>query len=314
MDIKETISNFVANAKLDQALEEFIKWADENNKDLNNQLLLTKGRLNALKRQENLGLIGFSEAARDRAQIANTIMEMTSQIEESSPNNSDSSSPLSTSRGNTSSNSGNIITTNDTILFLASNPVDTSELDLNEEFVKIHSKLQNSKYKLNSAWAVTADSLQDALLNYEPRILHFSGHGSGSGGSAGGAGTRAIGRVTKNAAGIYVKNEENGTKQMISGKALAGLFKVCRKIFNLEVVLLNACHSKEQAEAIFAAGVPFVIGMNTAVYDETAIEFAASFYRGMSKRGNVEIAFELAVASIELNDLKGIDTPVLYKK
>jgi CHAT domain/Effector-associated domain 11 len=314
MDIKQTVSNLVSNAKLDQALEEFIKWAGENNKDLNNQLLLTKGRLNGLKRQENLGLIGFSEAARDRAQIANAILEMTSQIDESSPNSSDSSSPPSTSKGSTTANSGNTITTNDTILFLASNPVDTSELDLNEEFVKIHTKLQNSKYKLNSAWAVTADSLQDAILNYEPRILHFSGHGSGSGGSAGGAGTRAIGRVTKSPAGIYVKNEDTGTKQMISGNALAGLFKVCRKIFNLEVVLLNACHSKEQAQAIFGAGIPYVIGMNTAVYDETAIEFAASFYRGLAKRGNVEIAFELAVASIALNDLKGVDTPVLYKK
>jgi hypothetical protein len=309
MDIKETVSNFVANAKLDQALEEFIKWAGENNKDLNNQLLLTKGRLNGLKRQENLGLIGFSEAARDRAQIANAILEMTNEIGTTSSTPTPPPTPSSkvtTTPSTIQSPSNN---SNSNILFLASNPVDTSKLDLEREFAKIHSKLQDTHYELKSAWAVTSDSLQDSILTYEPRIIHFSGHGTGSGAS----GQRAIQRAPTKQAGICLQNE-TGQSQLVSGDALASLFEVCLSIFNLEVVLLNACHSEEQAKAIFASGVPYVIGMNTAVYDESAIEFATGFYRGLAKTGKVDIAFKLAVSAIKLKGLKGVSTPVIYKK
>ncbi len=60
------------------------------------------------------------------------------------------------------------------------------------------------------------------------------------------------------------------------------LFKICIKRFPIDVVLLNACHSETQAAAISMAGVKYVIGMNRAVKDTTAIEFSAGFYRGMA--------------------------------
>ncbi len=309
MEIKNTIINLVANAKLDQALDEFIKWASVSDKDLNNQLILIKGQLNSLKRQENLGMMSFSDAARDRARIANSVLEMSNQIGANIP------PPQPTETKNTNTNTHSkppqeiAITTKNNILFLASNPVDTSELDLKMEFSKIHSKLQDSIYGLKAAWAVTPDSLQDAMLTYEPRIIHFSGHGSGSGES----GQRAMQRPESEPAGIYLQTEK-GTSQLVSGDALASLFEVCASIFNLEVVLLNACHSEEQAKAIFAAGIPYVIGMNTAVYDDSAIEFATGFYRGLAKTGKVDIAFKLAVAAIKMKGLKGISTPVIYKK
>ena len=45
-------------------------------------------------------------------------------------------------------------------------------------------------------------------------------------------------------------------------------------------MILNACYSKKQAEAITQV-IDCAIGMNDAIGDEAAITFAASFYRAI---------------------------------
>ena len=70
-----------------------------------------------------------------------------------------------------------------TILFLAANPKGTPQLRLDEEVKKIEQGLERAKkrdqFRLVMKWAVTGDDLRRALLDYEPEIVHFAGHGSG---------------------------------------------------------------------------------------------------------------------------------------
>src|SRR5271166_387760 len=72
-----------------------------------------------------------------------------------------------------------------TILILAANPKGTERLRLDEEVKKIEQGLERSKrrdqFKLVVKWAVTDDDLRRAMLDNEPEIVHFSGHGLGSG-------------------------------------------------------------------------------------------------------------------------------------
>lgn len=215
---------------------------------------------------------------------------------------------IQTQGGNAGKKSNNII------LFLAANPSDTTELDLEKEFVKVANKLQDAPYQVKSNWASTADALQDSLLKYKPRFVHFSGHGEGKA-TAGARGALGGEKKSINASpsGIYLQNA-NGESQLVRGEALAHLFKTCLKIFKIEVVILNACYSEAQAKKIFEAGIPYVVGMNRAVNDDTAIEFANGFYRGIANKADVSIAFELAVGSIMLQGLEGDNIPVLYKK
>lgn len=71
------------------------------------------------------------------------------------------------------------------ILFLASNPTDTSRLRLDNEFNNIDEMLQMTRYKdqfeLISRRGISTSKIQQLFLRFEPQIVHFSGHGNSNG-------------------------------------------------------------------------------------------------------------------------------------
>ena len=146
-----------------------------------------------------------------------------------------------------------------TILILAANPTNTSRLRLDEEVREIHTALQRAKnrflFEIVTRWATRVEDLHRALLEYQPTIVHFCGHGDGNNGLA---------------------LEDNfGQLQLVSTQALARLFGLFQD--TISCVLLNACYSKDQAEAIHQH-IDYVVGMNRAIGDVAAIKFATGFY------------------------------------
>ncbi|NEO85367.1 MAG: TIR domain-containing protein [Spirulina sp. SIO3F2] len=180
------------------------------------------------------------------------------------------------------------------ILFLAANPQNTGRLQLDKEAQGVKSSLQLAKhrdrFKIIAEWAVGADELRRALLEHEPHIVHFSGHGEGQDG--------------------LVLDDGQGKKKRVTSKALARLFK---QFPGIECVLLNACYSDIQAQAI-VSHVPYVIGMNQAIGDEAAIKFAMGFYDGLGYGRSYPAAFEFGLSAIDLEDLPETATPVLNQK
>jgi hypothetical protein len=70
----------------------------------------------------------------------------------------------------------------------------------------------------------------------------------------------------------------------------------------LQCVVLNACYAERQAEAI-SKYVPCVIGMSSAISDEAAIIFAASFYLKLyhwTMGTSINDAFELDCSELPL--------------
>ena len=76
-------------------------------------------------------------------------------------------------------------------------------------------------------------------------------------------------------------------------------------------MVLNACYSEVQAEAI-SQHINHVIGMNRAIGDKAAINFAVAFYDALAAGEDVEFAFELGCS--QLIGLKENQTPVLKTK
>jgi hypothetical protein len=66
-------------------------------------------------------------------------------------------------------------------LFLASDPFDTHALTFDEEVRAITAQIRLAECRdtleLFSAWAVRPDHLQQLLLQHQPSVVHFSGHG-----------------------------------------------------------------------------------------------------------------------------------------
>jgi hypothetical protein len=168
------------------------------------------------------------------------------------------------------------------ILFLAANPQGTSRLRLDEEVNKIDESLQRSRlrdgFELVSKWAVDADALRRALLEEQPDIVHFSGHGEG-------------------AAGLVLEGEGDQPRPA-TAEALAGLFRIVQKIKPVQCVLFNACYAEEQAKAV-VHHVDYVIGMKQAVRDDAAISFATAFYDGLGFGLGIEDAFDLGQNPIQ---------------
>jgi len=182
-----------------------------------------------------------------------------------------------------------------TILFLAANPKNSTPLRLGQEVKEIGDGLQRAKkrdkFQLKQEWAVTPREMQRAVLDYKPEIVHFSGHGAGEDGLA--------------------LEDENGQIKLVSAKALAALFKLFMD--QVECVVLNACYSEVQANAI-AHHIPYVIGMNKAVGDNAARAFAVGFYDGLGAGESIEFAYENGCVSISMAGLSEELTPVLKKK
>ena len=182
-----------------------------------------------------------------------------------------------------------------TILILAANPKATSSLRLDEEVREIDAGLQRAKkreqFDLKQRWAVRIRDVSQALLDFKPRIVHFSGHGSGDDG--------------------LMLEDEIGNMQLVDGEALAELFKLFAD--NVECVLLNACYSEVQAAAIVKY-VPYVIGMNQAIGDKASIEFAVGFYSALGAGESIEFAYQFGCSAIQLVGSREHLTPVLKKK
>lgn len=72
------------------------------------------------------------------------------------------------------------------ILFLTADPTNASRLRLGEEFREIQEKLQLSKqrdkFDLHQRTSIRPADISQALLDASPQIVHFSGHGTSTGG------------------------------------------------------------------------------------------------------------------------------------
>ncbi len=181
-----------------------------------------------------------------------------------------------------------------TILILAANPSNTTPLRLDAEIREIDEGLRRAnkreQYKLEQKLAVRSRDFYRAILDYQPHIVHFCGHGAGEEG--------------------IVLEDDTGKMTLVQTNALASMFKLFAKK-GVECVILNACYSEVQAEAI-SQYVNYVVGMNRAVGDKAAVAFAVAFYDGIAAGYEVEEAYELGCSQM-MNFLEH-ETPVLKKK
>jgi hypothetical protein len=101
-----------------------------------------------------------------------------------------------------------------------------------------------------------------------------------------------------------------GLAYSVPTDALAALFELCAG--RIECVVLNACYSDVQAEAI-AKTIPCVIGMTDSVSDDAALQFAIGFYDALGAGRSIEEAFNFGRNAIALQSIPEHLTPVLKK-
>jgi tetratricopeptide (TPR) repeat protein len=165
------------------------------------------------------------------------------------------------------------------ILILASNP--RRDLNLDREIRDLKDVVESSRnrdlFEVEDALAVRCEDLQELLLQHQPDIVHFCGHGGGKSG--------------------LVLEDSQGHERWVQTDALRDLFRLFSS--KVRCVLLNACYSEEQAGEI-VNHVDYVIGMDQAIRDDAAIAFSKGFYRALGYGCSIEEAYEFGCNAIQL--------------
>ncbi|MBI4784684.1 MAG: ABC transporter substrate-binding protein [Oscillatoriophycideae cyanobacterium NC_groundwater_1537_Pr4_S-0.65um_50_18] len=162
------------------------------------------------------------------------------------------------------------------ILILTANPKDAERLQVHNEIQSIQDKLRGDRLrnpKKQCQFEIVfkcarPGTLLDDIEDEKPEIIHFGGHGTED--------------------GLILEND-NGASHRVSNDALKRLFRLVGN--DVKCVLLNSCYSETLAESI-SEHVPYVIGIQGAILDKTAIAFASGFYKALGDGKTIESAFE----------------------
>ena len=184
------------------------------------------------------------------------------------------------------------------ILVLAASPEDQVRLNLEKEVKEIDLALRLGKHReqftLDQRWGISRGDLQDILLNIEPDIVHFCGHGAKE-------------------HGLVLQNDQQQA-QLVSNTALAKLFELVNKHSKpIPCIVLNACYSEAQADAI-SPFIDYIVGMDKEIGDKAAINFSKGFYRSLSNGLPYDAAFDFGCNAIDLDNIPEHLTPVLKGK
>ncbi len=181
------------------------------------------------------------------------------------------------------------------ILFISADPTNASRLRLGEELREIQEKLKLAKlrenFELHQRMSVKPTDISQALLDIQPQLVHFSGHGTQG--------------------GALCFENQTGDIHPVLPEALATLFEQFTD--QVHCVVLNACYSEIQAQAI-AKHINYVIGMNQAISDKAAISFTIGFYQALGAGRSVEDAYKLGCVQIQLWNIPEHLKPVFIKK
>ena len=181
------------------------------------------------------------------------------------------------------------------VLFLAANPIDLGQLRLDEEARAIAEMIRKTKHrdavKLESCWAVQPLDVLQAINEFQPTIVHFSGHGSDK--------------------DEIVFQDAHGKAKLVTKDAIVQTMMASSE--NIRLVFFNTCYSHNQAEAVIEH-VDAAIGMKSSIGDNAARVFGAQFYSAIGFGYSIGKAFLQAKAAMMLEGIPEEDTPELFVK
>lgn len=173
------------------------------------------------------------------------------------------------------------------VLIVSSAPKAGDALETDVETRSIEDALRRSGFSAVSIVAARPRDIAQAVLDYSPDILHFSGHGVN---------------------GDIVLEDENRQPKVVSLDAIARLLKAQP----VSGIVLNACYSAKNQNVLLTAA-NWVVGMRKPIGDPSAIAFSVGFYQALAAGREARVAFEFGASSAGMENLGQMDVPVFVE-
>jgi hypothetical protein len=307
VDVQQ-LKSLIARGKIEEVLKMLLQPGALSDNDHQSSAIALSGQWSNLRQDDLRGTLSMQDANRERNRITAALLSLIDDLGKPQivmPN------PSAT---------GGV----QKILFLAANPMDTGRLRLDKEHREIQERLrsatQRDRFELEQRFAVRTRDFTQALLDLSPQFLHFSGHGY-TRAATGGEGERMLHLPPTSQPGYeggLAFEDTDGKARYVSGAALADLISLFASTLNC--IVLNACYSASQVDdlkkafnSIEKSHPVYVIGMNAAVPDDTAIDFAAKFYAAIGAGRDIPFAFNFAIATMDLESMPGTHIPQIIE-
>jgi hypothetical protein len=178
------------------------------------------------------------------------------------------------------------------VLLLAADPFRAgARRELDEEMRAIEHALQRgparNTLELVAHFAQHAHDVGNALLRYQPRIVHFAAHGEGP-------------------AAIYL-GDEHGGRRAVHREALQGLLGIVPD--PVRIVVLDGAGSLPTVQALGEVA-DYTIGTNRRPGGGSAGGFVDTFYGALAMGCTVLAAFERGLGQLEMEGIPNAATPV----
>ena len=171
------------------------------------------------------------------------------------------------------------------VLVLNATPDDQVRIRTDKEAALLVEQLEMTKHPrrpltIIQRSAVRLDQIQKELLNHEPKILQFSGHGGN---------------------GMLVFENRDGETTTLNGDVLRDIIAAYG---GLECLFLHACFTEEVAKTC-SGHVEVIIATADSIDDEIAPKFTYAFYQALANGRSYDNAFAMGraeVATISRNE------------
>jgi cell division protein FtsB len=171
------------------------------------------------------------------------------------------------------------------VLFVSTSPMSGAILNTGVEARVVEDALRKTGFEFRAVQAARPHDITRAVLDFQPTILHFAGHGAGG--------------------EIYLEDEMQKPKA-VTLDAIARLLKP----MPVTGVVLNACYSAQNLAPLMSVS-QWAVGMRKAVQDPSAIGFSDGFYMALAEGKNVQAAFDVGVANAGMQSAGQMDIPIL---
>ncbi len=169
------------------------------------------------------------------------------------------------------------------VLFIKASPPRTAALDHDTELRKLQELAQESGwFEVIPVIAATVDDVRKSLLQHEPQILHFAGHGDEHG------------------ALVFNKPGKVATFQLLRPQHLADILAAhqAEATSKLQLVVLAGCNTAASADKA-ADVIGCAIGMNNTVFDTAVAEwFTPTLYAALAAGRSIQNAVDMAKATL----------------